>query len=338
MDERTDVHAALEPVINQFQNIHNIFTSSMMEFYEEAMSLTCALTSKRITPNMWEMLEVMYTVFQGDGFDYFGDMMPVLINYITVDTQTFLSSPEYMGYMYNMCKTTLLERNPGDDCECHAAKLMEVIILQCRGMDIDTAITDFVELVLKRLTKATTSDLRTLCLQVIIAALFYNRTLLLDILEKIPNPGMQWILKQWIANIRRSFKGLHDKKLCVLGLVELLKMPDNAAVIEQSRQLLPATLHLFKGLKRAYAARDTDDSDDEGDTDEEGDSDEEGDNDEEGSLEAYTTTLDDEDIINEFQIFHDVMADIQNTNLPWYTQLTSHLSENQSNELTTLTQ
>jgi len=43
----------------------------------------------------------------------------------------------------------------------------------------------------------------------------------------------------------------------------LLQMPDNPAVTEQSKQLLPATLLLFDGLKRAYAARDAEDSDDE---------------------------------------------------------------------------
>ena len=95
------------------------------------------------------MLEVMYQVFQRDGFDYFSDMMPALHNYITVDTPTFLSSPDYMMAMYTMCKT-MLEGDPGEDPECHAAKLLEVIILQCKGMNIDQAIPIFVELVLKR--------------------------------------------------------------------------------------------------------------------------------------------------------------------------------------------
>ena len=61
---------------------------------------------------------------------------------------------------------------------------------------------------------------------------------------------------------------------------------------------------------------------------------------EETSLEAYTTPLDDDDdIIDEYKIFCEVMAAIQNTNPAWYTQLTSHLSENQGkvlNEVMTL--
>lgn len=272
MEGRPEVHAALEPVI--LQAIHHIFTNSIMEFYEEAMSLSCDLTGKRISPDMWKMLEVMYSVFQRDGFDYFSDMMPALHNYITVDTATFLSSPDYMMAMYNMCKT-MLEGDPGEDPECHAAKLLEVIILQCKGMNIDQAIPIFVELVLKRLTKEVkTSELRTMCLQVIIAALYYNPALLLEILDKIQIPGMQGgvfrhFLQQWIHDTD-CFIGLHDRKLCVLGLIHLLQMPDNPAVTEQSQQLLPSTLLLFDGLKRAYAARDAEDDSDEEDSDEEG--------------------------------------------------------------------
>ena len=123
MEEKPEVHQALEPVI--LQAIHHIFTNSIMEFYEEAMSLSCDLTTKHVSPDMWKMLEVMYTVFQRDGFDYFSDMMPALHNYVTVDTKAFLSTPDFMMCMYNMAKT-MLEGDPGEDPECHAAKLLEV--------------------------------------------------------------------------------------------------------------------------------------------------------------------------------------------------------------------
>jgi hypothetical protein len=36
---------------------------------------------------MWKILEVMYTVFNRDGFEYFTDMMPALHNYVTIDTK-----------------------------------------------------------------------------------------------------------------------------------------------------------------------------------------------------------------------------------------------------------
>ena len=64
-----------------------------MEFYEEALSLCCDLTINRVSPNMWQLLEVIYSVFNRDGVDYFIEMMPVLHNYVTVDTATFLANP-----------------------------------------------------------------------------------------------------------------------------------------------------------------------------------------------------------------------------------------------------
>ena len=66
-------------------------------------------------------------------------------------------------------------------------------------------IPTFVELVLQRLTREIkTSELRIMCLQVVIAALYYNPQLLLDTLNKVqlPNSNAETItshfIKQWI--------------------------------------------------------------------------------------------------------------------------------------------
>lgn len=65
----------------------------------------------------------------------------------------------------------LTSGDAGEDPECHAAKLIEVIILQCKGQ-IDTCIPSFVELVLGRLMQEVkSSELRTMCLQVNIYSL-----------------------------------------------------------------------------------------------------------------------------------------------------------------------
>jgi len=252
MEEKPEVHTALEPIV--LQAIHHIYENSIMEFYEEAMSLTCDLTTAHVSENMWKILEVMYSVFNRDGFDYFTDMMPALHNYVTIDTKAFLSTPNYMLAMYNMCKT-ILEGDPGEDPECHAAKLLEVILLQCKGMNIDEVVPIFVELVLKRLTREVkTSELRTMCLQVIIAAMYYNPALLVATLNKMGDNVFAHFVQQWIHDTD-CFIGLHDRKICVLGLCHLLQMPDNPSVTAHAQQLMPSLIMLFEGLKRAYAAK-----------------------------------------------------------------------------------
>ena len=75
-------------------------------------------------------------------------------------------------------------------------------------------IPSFVELALERLTREVrTSELRTMCLQVVIAALYYDPQLLLSTLEKMRLPNSEetltgQFLSQW----------MHDCD-CFLGCV-----------------------------------------------------------------------------------------------------------------------
>lgn len=68
------------------------------------MTLLCNLTAKSISKDLWTVLEMLYQVFEKEGFDYFTDMMPVLHNYITVDTNAFLSNENHILAMFNMVK------------------------------------------------------------------------------------------------------------------------------------------------------------------------------------------------------------------------------------------
>ncbi len=62
----------------------------------------------------------------------YADMMPALHNYTTVDPTTFISNPKHLEIIYNMCKG-VLTGDAGEDAECHAAKLLEVVLLQYKG-------------------------------------------------------------------------------------------------------------------------------------------------------------------------------------------------------------
>uniref|UniRef100_A0A0A9YIV7 Importin-7 n=2 Tax=Lygus hesperus TaxID=30085 RepID=A0A0A9YIV7_LYGHE len=277
MDEHPQILAQLEPTV--LQVIGHIFTNCIMEYYEEALSLVYDLTTKHISPDLWKVFELMYQVFEKDGFDYFTDMMPALHNYVTIDTPAFLSNQNHVIAMFNMCKV-VMTTDSGEDPECHAAKLLEVIILQCKGQ-IDACIPSFIELVLQRLTKEVkTSELRAMCLQVVIAALYYNPALWLETMDKIqlaaaPTDSISThFIKQWLHDAD-CFLGLHDRKLCVLGFSTLIAMGPNRppGANECAQQIIPVLILVFEGLKRAYAAKACDHNEDE--SDEEGSEDEE---------------------------------------------------------------
>ena len=45
-----------------------IFTT---DFYEEMLSLVYSLTSSHVSVHLWQVFQMMYTMFQKDGIDYF---------------------------------------------------------------------------------------------------------------------------------------------------------------------------------------------------------------------------------------------------------------------------
>lgn len=44
---------------------------SLLEFYEEILSLAYSLTCHAVSPQMWQLLGILYEVFQQDSFEYF---------------------------------------------------------------------------------------------------------------------------------------------------------------------------------------------------------------------------------------------------------------------------
>merc|ERR1719376_1354890 len=306
MGEKAEVRGQLEQAV--LQSIVLVLTGSHMEFYEEAFSLICDLTTTAISPAMWEAFQGMVTVFEKDGQDYFTDMMPALHNYVTVDTAAFLSNSQRPVAMYNMCRHILLEYDAGEDPECHAAKLLEVMILQCRDQ-VNQMIPAFLETVFVRLSREVkTSELRTMCLQVAIAALIHDNGVFYAAVESRVAPALSQdpvsVIKNfvglWISD-SDCFIGIHDRKLSVLGLCRLITLVPPGATggstpwQEYVPQIMPSLIMLFKGLKTAYECRkeaeeDEDSSDDEDEEDD--DSDLEGD--EAGALDSDEDEIDED--------------------------------------------
>uniref|UniRef100_A0A8C7B3I9 Importin 8 n=1 Tax=Neovison vison TaxID=452646 RepID=A0A8C7B3I9_NEOVI len=300
------------------------------------------------------------------------DMMPLLHNYVTIDTDTLLSNPKHLEILFTMCRKVLCG-DAGEDAECHAAKLLEVIILQCKGKGIDQCIPLFVQLVLERLTRGVkTSELRTMCLQVAIAALYYNPDLLLHTLEQIqlphnPGPITVQFINQWM-NDTDCFLGHHDRKMCIIGLSILLELQNRPPAVDAVvGQIVPSILFLFLGLKQVCATRqlvnredrskvekadmeeNEEISSDEEETNEtaqamqsnngRGEEEEEDDDDwdeevlEETALEGFSTPLDLDNSVDEYQFFTQALLTVQNRDAAWYQLLMAPLSEDQRRAL-----
>ncbi|OXB52634.1 hypothetical protein ASZ78_009802, partial [Callipepla squamata] len=311
------------------------------------------------------------------------DMMPLLHNYVTIDTDTLLSNPKHLEIIYTMCKK-VLTGDAGEDAECHAAKLLEVIVLQCKGRGIDQCIPLFVEAVLERLTRGVkTSELRTMCLQVAIAALYYNPDLLLHTLENIrfphnPEPITAQFINQWM-NDTDCFLGqfaLYNSGFlkCILkGLSILMELQNRPPAVDAvAAQIVPSILLLFLGLKQVCASRELTEHEDHakdekhvaedneeipsdeeetnevsqamqenhgggggGEEEDDDDDDDDWDEDalEETALEGFSTPLDLENGVDEYQFFTQALLAVQSRDAAWYHLLTAPLSEDQKKQL-----
>lgn len=368
VEDKEEIVLELEKKILQVVGV--VLRNHVIDFYEEVFSLIFSMTCTHVSPPLWEVFYYLFETFAADGFDFFVEMMPALHNYVTTDPTAFISQPKHLQIVYEMCKKVLTE-DTDEDGQSHAAKLLEVVLIQFKGQ-IDEAVPLFVELALARLTREVkTTELRQMCLQVVIAALYYNPLKLLELLDKVRIPNTNeavtvQFIKQWLKDTD-CFLGLHDRKMCVLGMCMLLSLPNRPpVVIELANQFLPSLLLLFKGLKRAYECRanaeeeDSDEEDDDSDfeedelesdedeIDEDGaeylerlekaaadrDDDEDDDVYEETALEGYNTTLDDdEDADDEYVVFKTIMQGIQMNDAGWYSALTSQLTTDQQQEL-----
>nr|KAF6437789.1 importin 7 [Molossus molossus] len=365
------VMQALLHIIRETENddLTNVIQKMICEYSEEVTPIAVEMTQHlAMTFN-----QVIQTGPDEEGSDDKAVTAMGILNTIDTLLSVVEDHKEITQQLEGIC-LQVLTGVAGEDAECHAAKLLEVIILQCKGRGIDQCIPLFVEAALERLTREVkTSELRTMCLQVAIAALYYNPHLLLNTLENLrfPNnvePVTNHFITQWLNDVD-CFLGLHDRKMCVLGLCALIDMEQIPQVLNQvSGQILPAFILLFNGLKRAYACHaehenDSDDDDeaddddeteelgsDEDDIDEDGQeyleilakqAGEDGDDDdweendaEETALEGYSTIIDDEDNpVDEYQIFKAIFQTIQNRNPVWYQALTHGLNEEQRKQL-----
>jgi len=260
--------------------ISTVLKTSIIDFYEEIFQMIQILTALRVSSTMWNVLFQMYESFNRDGFDYFTDMMGALHNYVTVAPDQFLGNPQYVEIMYNMCKV-VLKQDEGEDPQCNALKLIEVITVNHRGK-IDHMLHMFMSLALDKLSEQVhTEELRAMSLLVVVSAIWYNPVLSMHILEKYKLPGTNEVVtEQFFSQLFTdvdSFIGIHDKKVAVLALCELIMHPTAPKPFPHlADKLIPFFIKLLKGLRMAYQMRrEEDNEEDDGEDDDDDDEEEE---------------------------------------------------------------
>ncbi|CAF4277325.1 unnamed protein product, partial [Adineta steineri] len=171
MGEKPEILAQIEQII--FEAIAVVLRDGILDFYEEILTLVDTLTINTISPLMWQVFYLIKEAFYRDAADYFAEIMNCLHNYIVNDTPSFLSNPDRLEIVFEMCKHVIVN-DLGEDSEAHAAKLMEVVILQCQD-NMSVALPAIVQMIAKRFEReVVTSELRLMLIQVFIVILWLN--------------------------------------------------------------------------------------------------------------------------------------------------------------------
>lgn len=119
-----------------------------------------------------------------------------------------------------------------------------------------------------------TSELRLMLLQVFIVILWLNPDRFFQTLNTVAasDPSTQTSIanffNQWMGDCE-SFAGVHDRRVCALGLCTLLRIDAKyySAISNVVPQILPNCIHIYQGLIKTYQHQNDHDSDKDTDND-----------------------------------------------------------------------
>jgi len=270
-----------------------------MEYMEDCLEILTYLTyyAPTITDGVWSLYNPLCQSFFDWAFDYLSNINLPLDNYISRCNERFLSDGENVQTIYKILRTVLETDEQSSERDCvEAAKLAESLILNCMGK-IDAVIPPILALVVQRFRNNAPQKefCRSELLKLVSNCLYYNPTGTLMALEQ--QGATNDVFKVWLESLqardqaavtvvtvgldasttegeglppKTHFKGQHDKKVCILGLSSILRVP--VAQLPPAVQaglpfILAALVELLQDMendrKKADEEEDDDDDDDE---------------------------------------------------------------------------
>uniref|UniRef100_A0A915DG54 Importin N-terminal domain-containing protein n=1 Tax=Ditylenchus dipsaci TaxID=166011 RepID=A0A915DG54_9BILA len=258
IEDHEEIVKRVEPVIRGC--IVSIFENYCSNYFDESLSLTQTLISVSISPEMWYVYELIYKAFVEEGTSFFVDCMPAIHNFLTIDTEAFLSVPTRAQWLLEMCEKTLQDKEAGEEAQIHAAKLFEVFIIQCQGR-AEHFLPGILQLSLNCLQGAeqeNATDLRSQILVVFISVLYttnidYFRNLLSQLK---PQVDFDWFTRAVLTN-KEHFNGVHDRKMVLYFMCRLLAFQQSHVIPEgqnDQKLIMDFCLNHFDGLQKSIKA------------------------------------------------------------------------------------
>jgi len=273
--------AQLEDVC--FPILQKMISENGQDVFEEVLELLAYFTycTPAISPRLWSLWEPMAACLNEWAIDFFESVLVALDNYISRGTDHFLTckQPDYLALANQMAEKALTDDNLEEEDVCCAAKLLEIILQNCRGR-IDACVPGYLALVLRRLPTARKKLFQDLLLNVVASAFHYNAQLTMSALVSAGAVGGAFTA--WLAGIHgrgKRFRRLYDKKVQVLGLLAVASLPEEQLPPEVAAGLpdiLAAVLKLLIALREQEALQEVESSSDGSVEDSDSDEDQEG--------------------------------------------------------------
>ncbi|KAI7872425.1 armadillo-type protein [Spinellus fusiger] len=243
---------ALLPVLTYTLNNH------ILDLFDDIFEIidSCTFSAKRVTPTMWGVFELIYKAFKASTIDYMDAMLPPLDNYISYGRDVFISNESVQQMMFDIIDTVMKSDHLGEADRVCACKLMESVLLNCRG-HVDRCVAPFLNLAFQYIFTGSmkTMEFKVHCIEVVINCLYYNPVLTLHLLEE--NQWTQGFFTLWF-NTLDKFTRVHDKKLVIVALCSLLDLPSEqmpASLQAGWSQVLAAMINVFRTLPKAIENR-----------------------------------------------------------------------------------
>ncbi|KAL9269091.1 Importin beta-like SAD2-like protein [Drosera capensis] len=238
MSKLSHLFVNIEPII--FPILQRMLTTDGQEVLEEVLEIVSYMTffSPTISLQMWSLWPLMVQALADWAIDYFSNQ-----NLEDTDIEP-------------------------------APKLIEVVFQSCKGQ-MDHWVEPYLRITVERLRRTEKSFLKSLLIQVVANALYYNAILALNILHRLGVSSE--IFELWFqmlqqvkkSGMRVNFRREYDKKICCLGLTSLLSLPADQLPSEAWGRIFRATLELLVAYKDqvAESAKEIEDEDDDNDID-----------------------------------------------------------------------
>ncbi|KAG2009602.1 importin alpha re-exporter, variant 3 [Coprinopsis cinerea AmutBmut pab1-1] len=241
-----------------------VFTleNKLIDLFDNVYELIDSLTYhlKAISPNMWRVFELTYSVFKNEALDFLEEMLPSLDNFVSYGSDVIKNNEEYKRMLVDIYTSSISGEHLGENDRVNGSQLAESILLNLRG-HVDNYLELIINTAFSLLDKTETASLRLANLEVLINAVLYNPTAALHLMERAAPGNARLFIDRWFAAITASESRLprvHDKKLSILTLAALMELPAES-VPEQLRDGWPGivggALRLFKDLPKAIERR-----------------------------------------------------------------------------------